>query len=822
MTAVSPTVDTEAPPVRSGHRRRIVILTEDSKPALGGIAEYLHQLALATSATHEVLVVTSVSGAEPLNPGLPFQYRERRWFRAQWRFSGDHFAPLRRFNTLVWRIGRHSAVRDTLALIHAENPDSSYVLGRLSPVTHPWCRACRSLGLSYSAIGHGLELIEPLPLKASVRRRRDIRSAAHWFVNSRDTAAKLQGLGVHLDRITLLRPGVAMAEAKRNAADRMAVRTRYGIGSDRFVLTVCHLRLRKGVDLAMRAMANLGPSAQGVRYVIAGTGPEELDLQGLATDLGIADRVVFAGAVSDEEKAALMAECSLFLLPTREVSGDVEGFGIVFLEAALHGKAVVGGKNGGVPEAVADGVSGLLVDTSDVANVTAALDALLSSPDRADTMGKRGRERAMREFRWDDRGAIFAERLDSLASAPARAEPRTNPPLVRLRREAGQASNRLASSASVLAEMLARGRLATYLVAQSDPQNVKAWVDEMLAWLDRAFAAGTDGGVSAGYHVAHGWAASYPEVTGYLVPTLLHYGAIRQSPELLESARRAGSWLARTRLAGGAVCRKQWYPGNTAPSVFNTAQVVEGWCALARADVPATEEGDWLALARQSGDWLCEQQDSDGSWVRNAFNGIAHTYYARVAAPLARLAVATGVERYAESARRGLDWVLAHQTGSGWFNRAGFTEAEFPTTHTIGYVIEGLLQGASLLNELRYADAAKVAADQLLITYRMTGRLPGRFASRWRPRARWRCLTGDAQVAVAWCLLYRRTSDARYREAARAVADDIRRTVRVTSHWPEISGGVQGSSPPWGDYDPYAYPTHAVKFALDLVALLDP
>ena len=137
--------------------------------------------------------------------------------------------------------------------------------------------------------------------------------------------------------------------------------------------------------------------------------------------------------------------------------------------------------------------------------MTAALDALLSSPDRADTMGKRGRERAMREFRWDDRGAIFAERLDSLASAPARAEPRTNPPLVRLRREAGQASNRLASSASVLAEMLARGRLATYLVAQSDPQNVKAWVDEMLAWLDRAFAAGTDGGVSAGYHVAHGW-----------------------------------------------------------------------------------------------------------------------------------------------------------------------------------------------------------------------------------------------------------------------------------------------------------------------------
>ena len=236
--------------------------------------------------------------------------------------------------------------------------------------------------------------------------------------------------------------------------------------------------------------------------------------------------------------------------------------------------------------------------------------------------------------------------------------------------------------------------------------------------------------------------------------------------------------------------------------------------------MPAIEESGWLTLARQSGDWLCAQQEPDGSWVRNAFNSIPHTYYARVAAPLARLAAATGEERYAESARRGLDWVLVHQTDGGWFNKAGFMEAEFPTTHTIGYIIEGLLQGASLLNEPRYAEAAKVAADRLLLTYRRTGRLPGRFAPGWRPRARWRCLTGDAQVAVAWCLLYRRTLDARYREAAQAVANDIRRTVRVTSHWPEISGGVQGSSPPWGDYDPYAYPTHAVKFALDLVALL--
>jgi hypothetical protein len=108
----------------------------------------------------------------------------------------------------------------------------------------------------------------------------------------------------------------------------------------------------------------------------------------------------------------------------------------------------------------------------------------------------------------------------------------------------------------------------------------------------------------------------------------------------------------------------------------------------------------------------------------------------------------------------------------------------------------------------------------MLNVYQRSGRLPGRFAADWRPRARWRCLTGDAQVAICWCLLARETGDASYRQAATAIADSLQRHVRVSARWPEISGAVPGSSPPWGDYDPYGYPTHAAKFTLDLFALL--
>jgi glycosyltransferase involved in cell wall biosynthesis len=804
-------------------RRRIVILTEDSKPALGGIAEYLHQLAQAVSATHDVLIVTSVLGAERLNPGLSFRYQEAPWFRAQWQFRGDAFVPLRRWNSLRWRWRRRASVRHLLATIHAERPDSSYVLGRLSAVTHPWCRACRDLGLPYSVIAHGLELIEPLPTIAAARRRLDIAAATFWFANSIDTAQALGRLGVGDDRVTVLRPGVAIPNASTLETDRVAVRARYGIGARKFVLSVCHLRRRKGIDLAIRSLAALGTDSGDLVYVIAGDGPEEPALRELARAAGVAERVVFAGPVTDAEKAALLAECAFFVLPTRAMPGDVEGFGIVFLEAGWYGKAVIGGRNGGVPEAVDEGVTGVLVDTRTGDELTAAMRRLLADPAQAATMGERGAARARREFSWTDRGLAFgayADALSELAPAVRRSRPITS--ITRLRRYAGTTSNRVLSTAYVLGELAEADRLTTYMARRTSPADATACARETLAWIRRAFAAGGDGGAAASYHIVHGWATAYPEITGYLIPTLLYYASALDDPSLVDLAVGAGEWLARTRLPGGAICRKQWFAGNTAPSVFNTAQVVEGWCALASASVPRRSTApDWLELACESGDWLLSEQEPDGSWVRNAFNGISHSYYARVAAPLARLGRMSGRPKYVDAARAAADWVVARQTPSGWFTNAGFTRTEAPTTHTIGYVIEGLATCGALLAEPRYLDAADRAARALLRVLTERGRLPGRFAPEWRSHGGWRCLTGDAQIAVTWCLLASRSGDVPYRQAATAIADAIRRTVRVAPEWPEVSGGIQGSSPPWGEYDRFAYPTHAAKFTLDLLGLLD-
>jgi hypothetical protein len=379
---------------------------------------------------------------------------------------------------------------------------------------------------------------------------------------------------------------------------------------------------------------------------------------------------------------------------------------------------------------------------------------------------------------------------------------------------------RLVHQASIVAQLAIRGRLIQAVKRGPLPANPDAAAQALLAWLRQAFVAGGGDAAAASYTMVAGWTAPYPEITGYCIPTLLDYGARTRDGSLIDLAQRAGLWLASTRLPGGAICRKQWHPGNTTPSVFNTGQVLDGWCALARVD--SAHPTRWLHLAREAADWLVAEQEPDGTWKRHAYNGLAHTYYTRVAGPLAVLATMVGEARYADAARRHVDWVLHQQDADGWVHRAAFARSEAPTTHTIAYVLEGLLMTAASLDEPRYLEAADRAARALRRIFERRGSLPGRFDTGWREAATWRCITGDAQIGLVWAQLARTTGDAAYHEAAAQMADQVRHTIELRADWPEISGALPGSLPRSGDYDRYAYPTHAAKFALDLLAALAP
>lgn len=261
----------------------------------------------------------------------------------------------------------------------------------------------RGHGLPYVLYLHGGEMA-PYLRSGTVRRvvRRVIKGASLVVANSRFTLDHYAAMGLRLGRTVVL-PPVADTRRFRPDLDPRPTRERYGLGGYRVILTVGRLVLRKGHDLVIQAIAAWREALDSIRYVIAGTGPEEHRLRRLAEELGVQDRLVFAGHVPDEDLPGLYAACDVFVMPSRALDArdGIEGFGTVFLEAGACGKPVIGGRSGGVLEAVEDGVTGLLVDPHDVEGLARALRRLLGDPALSRRMGEQGRARAERlEAAW--------------------------------------------------------------------------------------------------------------------------------------------------------------------------------------------------------------------------------------------------------------------------------------------------------------------------------------------------------------------------------------------------------------------------------------
>ncbi|MFP4389697.1 MAG: glycosyltransferase family 4 protein, partial [Desulfococcaceae bacterium] len=220
------------------------------------------------------------------------------------------------------------------------------------------------------------------------------------IANSRNTRRILEEIGVPPQKIQTIHPGVD-AHRFSSEADGNAVRARYGIGDSPLLLTVGRLQKRKGHDMVIRALATVRKRFPGVRYLVVGAGDEEEGLRSLALDLGVSDAVVFAGKLPEEDLPSCYAACDLFIMANRTVNQDIEGFGMVFLEANAAGKPVIGGVSGGTQDAIVDGETGFRVDAEGPAAIATAIERLLADPDLRKRMGCAGRRRVEREFGWD-------------------------------------------------------------------------------------------------------------------------------------------------------------------------------------------------------------------------------------------------------------------------------------------------------------------------------------------------------------------------------------------------------------------------------------
>ncbi|MFJ1900803.1 glycosyltransferase family 4 protein [Streptomyces sp. NPDC088115] len=376
---------------------RTLVVTNDFPPRQGGIETFVHAMTSRFPADSVVVYTSSEPGAAAYDAELSYPViRDRaRMLLPTPRVAGRAAALARRYGCdRVWfgaaaplalmgdRLRREAGVRRIVATTHGHEVWWARVPGARSLL--------RRIGAVTDTVTHLGEATR-LPIAAAVG----------------PVAAR---------RMVRLVPGVD-ADAFRASPGESAVRRRYGLNDRPVVLCVARLVPRKGQDTLVRALPEVRRAVPGATLLLVGDGPAAGSLRRAAAAAGLADAVVLAGGHPHAAMPEFFTAADVFAMPcrTRRRGLEVEGLGIVFLEAAAAGLPVLAGDSGGAADTVRDEVTGHLVDGRDVPAVAARLIGLLQDRDTAAAMGERGRERVRAEWGW---GGTYERLAGLLAVEP--------------------------------------------------------------------------------------------------------------------------------------------------------------------------------------------------------------------------------------------------------------------------------------------------------------------------------------------------------------------------------------------------------------------
>ncbi|MGB3353206.1 MAG: glycosyltransferase family 4 protein [Mycobacterium sp.] len=367
---------------------RVLLVTNDFPPRRGGIQSYLEALV-----TH--LTGSGASGGHTLTVYAP-----------KWKGAEDYDRDAATGYEVVRHPGTLMLPEPTVALrmrrlITTRNVDTVW-FGAAAPlaVMSPLARAAGAQRIIASTHGHEVGW-SMLPLARSVLRRIGDDTDVVTYISSytRRRFASAFGPRAALERVP---PGVDTERFTPDEVARAELRARYRLGGRPVVLCLSRLVPRKGQDMLIRALPAIRERVPGTALVIVGGGPYRTSLHRLAQTFGVAEHVVFTGGVPGDELPAHHAMADVFAMPcrTRGAGLDVEGLGIVYLEASASGVPVVAGRSGGAPETVLDGETGVVVDGWDVGAITTAVGDLLADPRRAASMGAAGRRWVVENWQW--------------------------------------------------------------------------------------------------------------------------------------------------------------------------------------------------------------------------------------------------------------------------------------------------------------------------------------------------------------------------------------------------------------------------------------
>ncbi len=375
-------------------RQQILYISFNFPPKVGGIESVVFRTCQALSTRFQVTALAQAPGCD-IDRSIAVLRPRREGLLSYLRFLYSRGRQL-------CRNGRFDAVVSGSALTSLP----SALLAR----------RCRARTVQ---VVHGLDVVYPSPLYQLFVRyalpRMDLVVA-----NSRATREEAVARGVRRDRTAIIHPGCDPSPFLR--ADPSLVeelRSRWRLNEHRVILSPGRIVRRKGIDrFVSECLASVIEAVPRAKLLVAGGDPRgalvhargaESAVLRAADAAGLRERVIVTGRLADAEMAAAFHLADVVILPAVRVKGDMEGFGIVCLEAASAGKPVVAARLGGIPDAVAEGETGVLVPPGDSQAMTGSVVRLLHDQRLAEKLGARGRQRVLQEFAWDAVGNRFCD-----------------------------------------------------------------------------------------------------------------------------------------------------------------------------------------------------------------------------------------------------------------------------------------------------------------------------------------------------------------------------------------------------------------------------
>jgi phosphatidylinositol alpha-1,6-mannosyltransferase len=360
--------------------KKLLIATIEFPPQKGGIANYLAGLAGAFPTDRVAILAEKNDGTEKFDGAQQYKIYRKKLFS---KFFWPKWLPL------VWHLRR----------VARKEKVETILVGQVLPVGTAAMIVKKFLGIPYFVSCHGMDILiaqtAPRKKKLLVKILTEARGV---IANSQFTKNELLKIGVAENKITIVYPCPKKFEMSVSAE---AIKRKYHLENKKILLTVGRLVRRKGHNKVIEAMPKILEKLPEAIYIVVGGGPEISNLKSQISNLDLTNKVIFTGEIFDEELAAFYKMCDVFIMIPRQIGGDVEGFGTVYLEANQFGKPVVASKSGGAAEAVLDGVTGLIVDSADANQIADAIIKLLTEKELADKLGAEGEERVKKEFQWE-------------------------------------------------------------------------------------------------------------------------------------------------------------------------------------------------------------------------------------------------------------------------------------------------------------------------------------------------------------------------------------------------------------------------------------